>query len=203
MGREKLTLFRLLTPGVLAAFFCYTVAVVHFTTATLTATYKLWGGLATLLCLLVGWPYSVLNVRSWFLRDFWVTIDKNICASLLATARLRMSVSDAQADYLRQDRRLMDVFYRIIDSDENLTQKTKGIYFNGYLTTLGVDVVTVGLLAIIAHAMSAIFVDARAHLVWCVISGVIVLLAYLLFRQSIRRHQMLSNEQLCAPSGHL
>jgi len=196
MGREKLTLFRLLTPGILAAFFCYTVIDPHFSTASLSGEYKLWGGLATLLCILIGWPYRVLNVRSLFLRDFWKTIDENICTHLIDIARSRIAISRDQEIFLRQKRRLMDVFYRIVDNDENLTQKSKGIYFNGYMTTLGVDMVTLGLLAIVAHGIASVFGETRAQLWWAAIILVTTAFAYMLFRQSIKRHKMLSNEQL-------
>ena len=196
MGREKLHWFRLLTPGALAAFFCLTLFNPSLDLTTFATVLKQWQGVVIIVCLLLGYPYRAFDVRRLFLRDFWETVNRNIEDQLLAIARRRLVISLDQETYLRDDRRLMDVFYRSVDNDESLKAKVAGIYFNGYLTTLGVDIVTVSGLAAIAHGIAWIMVGGSLHITWTLICLSLMPLAWVTFRQSIKRHLALSNEQL-------
>lgn len=196
MGRETLHWFRLLTPGALAAFYFLTVRDPTLSVERIRSMFSQWEGLAVVICLLLGYPYRVLDVRRLFLSDFWKSINTNIEDTLVDITKSRRALTTAEESYLRDQRRLMDVFYRIIDNDESLKSKMSGIYFNGYLTTLGVDIVTVSALAAIAHGVAWAVSGTALHLNWVLGGAFVALLAWLLFKRSIKRHLALSNEQL-------
>jgi len=155
-----------------------------------------WEGLAVVICVLAGYPYRVFDVRRIFLSDFWKSINTNIEDALVDITKSRRALTVDEEAYLRDQRRLMDVFYRIIDNDESLKSKMSGIYFNGYLTTLGVDILTVSGLAAIVHGAVWAMSGTALHLKWVLGCAVIAFLAWVMFRRSIKRHLALSNEQL-------
>jgi hypothetical protein len=196
VGRETLHWFRLITPGALAAFVALTLFNPALDGEYIAEVLHKWEGLVVVLCLLLGFPYRVFDVRNLFLGEFFKQVNENIADKLLAIVRRKRSLSKEQQEFLREDRRLMQVFYRMIDNDESLKAKTTGVYFNGYLTTLGVDIVTVGGIAAILHAVAWARSGATLHLEWVVGCIAIALVAWVIFRQSIKRHVALSNEQL-------
>jgi hypothetical protein len=65
---------------------------------------------------LIGFPYRVYDVRYWLLDDRFKNVNKNIADKLLVIARRKQSIDAEQEGYLRAGRRLMQVFYRIIDN---------------------------------------------------------------------------------------
>ncbi len=196
MGRETLHWFRLITPGALAAFVALTLFNPALNGEYIAEVFHKWEGLAVVLCLLLGFPYRVFDVRNLFLGEFFKKVNENIADKLLAIVRRKRPLSKQQEEFLRDDRRLMQVFYRMIDNDESLKAKTAGVYFNGYLTTLGVDIVTVGGIAAIIHAVAWATSGDALHLKWVVGYVATSLLAWVIFHQSIKRHLALSNEQL-------
>jgi hypothetical protein len=196
LGRETLHWFRLLTPGALAAFFALTIFNPSLNGEFIAATFHKWEGLAVVLCLLLGFPYRAFDVRNLFLGEFFKSVNENIADKLLAMVRRKRAITFDQEKYLREDRRLMDVFYRVIDNDESLKVKTSGVYFNGYLTTLGVDIVTIGSIAAILHGIAWARVGGTLHLDWVFGCIAVAIVSWVVFRQSIRRHLALSNEQL-------
>lgn len=197
MGRETLHWFRLLTPGVLAALAFISVAVPDLDGATIRGFVDDWEGVAILVFMAIGYPYRVLNVRKVFLGDFWESVDRTIESRLLEIVARRSTLTDAQVQYLRSDRHLMDVFYRVVDDDATLKNRTSGIYFNGYLTTLGVDFAVVAGLTAAVHLLFWVIRAQDEHLAWAVGLVVSSCVAYLiLVKRSVQRHKDLSNEQL-------
>lgn len=196
MGRETLHWFRLITPGALAAFFALTLFNPSLNGDDIADVFHKWEGLVVVLCLLLGFPYRVFDVRLLFLGEFFKTVNENIAAKLLAIVKIRRPLSQRQEQYLRADRRLMDVFYRVIDNDESLKARTAGIYFNGYLTTLGVDIFTVGSIAGLLHLAAWAWVGGTPHLDWAFGCLAVVIVSWVIFRQAVKRHLRLSNEQL-------
>ncbi|MBS0379463.1 MAG: hypothetical protein JSS29_13320 [Proteobacteria bacterium] len=196
MGRETLHWFRLITPGALAAFFALTLFSPALSGDYLAGVFHKWEGLVVVFCLLLGFPYRVFDVRKLFLGEFFKKINENIEDKLLVTVRRERSLSENQEAFLRDDRRLIDVFYRVIDNDESLKVRTAGIYFNGYLTTLGVDIFTVGSIAGLLHLIAWASVGGIAQLDWAFGCLAVAISSWVVFRQAIKRHLRLSNEQL-------
>src|ERR1700683_738438 len=196
MARDTLYWFRLITPGALAALLLLSLfnpsGDVHY----LSETYKEWEGLGVALCVLLGFLYSVYDVRRMLLADFWVSVNQSVEDHLLGILRRERSVTADEEQYLRKERRLMDTFYRIVDSDESLKARTGGVYLNGYLTTLGVDIITIGSISFVLHTLLWEFSDNIGHLRWSIASAEAVLVAWLTYRRSITRHKKLSGEQL-------
>lgn len=84
-------------------------------------------------------------------------------------------------------------FYRLIDNDRSLSQKGKGIYFNGFIVTTSFDAVWISLLATVVGGAAFFFVASWSFIL---VSGVAAIACYGIWRLSILRHYKLGEEQV-------
>ena len=84
-------------------------------------------------------------------------------------------------------------FYNLVDNDKSLSQKSKGIYFNGFLVTTSFDAIWISLVAILAGAIWFIISTSWSFILMAlaILSG-----CYLVWRLSIARHCRLGEEQV-------
>jgi hypothetical protein len=197
MSRETLHWLRLITPGAIALALGLSIMSPVLEWSELAKRFNGWESwILVIFCLLIGFPYRTLNLRRWILGNFWSDINKNIEDRLIAIYSSKTAITPSQEGFARSGRHLMDVFYRIVDADESLKSRMTGIYFNGFLTTLGVDLFNLCALAAIVHAGFWAASGANAHGTWIFACFAIALVARVLVIFSIRRHKELSNEQL-------
>src|SRR5262249_80826 len=127
----------------------------------------------------------------------WAEIRSNIENRLLRTLVRGMRITQHERDFLLDQRRLLDIFYRIIDNDESLKSRQNGVRFNGLLVTSIADGSVVGFLAYIFHTLLMFFTDSYSHLLWSYLFVAVWLLStYVLLPLALNRHLELSNEQL-------
>lgn len=84
-------------------------------------------------------------------------------------------------------------FYTLIDNDKSLEQKSKGMYFNGFIVTTSFDTMWLSLVATCIGSVVGICKDQWAYLG---ASASISVLAYLIWQASNRRHRELAIEQV-------
>lgn len=85
-------------------------------------------------------------------------------------------------------------FYHLVDNDNSLGQKSKGIYFNGFIVTTAFDAVWLSLLAAIIGSVAVLFFSSSWW--FMIISGAALLTCYVIWRFSIARHYKLGEEQV-------
>lgn len=84
-------------------------------------------------------------------------------------------------------------FYELIDNDKSLEQKSKGMYFNGFIVTTSFDAIWLSLAAALVGAATALL---EAQWDYLAISATNTILAYLIWQASNARHRELALEQV-------
>lgn len=95
-----------------------------------------------------------------------------------------------------KDRSWRDVspcFYRFVDTDKSLEQKSKGIYFNGFIVTTSFDAMWLSLVAGIFGSVVAISKSDSSFLLAAL---VVSMLSYGIWRASVKRHCELAKDQV-------
>ena len=84
-------------------------------------------------------------------------------------------------------------YYNLIDNDRSLEQKSKGLYFNGFVVTTSFDAVWISLLASVLGGVSVLCMGRWQYLV---LALAVCASSYVVWRISVRRHQDLSAGQV-------
>lgn len=106
--------------------------------------------------------------------------------SALATVDASVSVRSWKGD-------VAPCFYHLVDNDKSLGQKSKGIYFNGFIVTTSFDAIWISLLAGVVGCFAVFYTSSWWFVV---ISAAILLSCYAIWRLSIARHHRLGKEQV-------
>jgi hypothetical protein len=84
-------------------------------------------------------------------------------------------------------------YYTLIDNDKSLEQKSKGMYFNGFIVTTSFDAIWLSLIAAVFGATIALLESEWEFLA---ISATSVTVAYMIWLASNARHRELALEQV-------
>jgi len=84
-------------------------------------------------------------------------------------------------------------YYSMIDNDRSLEQKSKGLYFNGFVVTTSFDAVWISLLASVLGGVAVVCMGGWSYLVLALAACAS---SYVIWRISVRRHQDLSAGQV-------
>ena len=84
-------------------------------------------------------------------------------------------------------------FYKIVDNDKSLEQKSKGIFFNGLVVTSSFDAVWISLLAAVVGLGVVLTLGKWNFMLFATSLGVV---AYLIWLISLRRHVELAKGQV-------
>lgn len=139
--------------------------------------------------LIIGYVFGGVYgaFASIFRRDFFAFkgVQDNLMAAL---AKVDSSVSTRS---WKGD--VSPCFYQMIDNDNSLGQKSKGIYFNGFIVTTSFDAVWISVMAAIVGCIALPFVPS-----WCfiAISAAVAGSSYLVWKFSVARHFKLGEEQV-------
>lgn len=91
-------------------------------------------------------------------------------------------------------------FYKLIDTDSSLEQKSKAIRFNGFIVTTSFDAMWISVGAVCGGALTAVFRDVTLYLA---VAAIVCAISYLVWRQSVARHCELADEQVNVISRRL
>lgn len=195
MTKSTLHHLRIVTPGVIFWLFLITVLYPYIDLEAIKSLIALPIGIV--LTYPVGMLYRTLNVRKAFLGDFWRNTNRNINQSLLVIIDGERQLSDAQKIYLTAERRLMDLFYIIVDASETLKARAHAVYSNGYIVTTLVDIGALSLFIAILHLIGFTISKGAYHIYLMVALIVLFFLSAIIVRRKAEKnHQDLSNEQL-------
>jgi hypothetical protein len=202
MSQEALRRWRTFVPGVLIVI-AVTLFVVNVRSLADILKRNPWLGNGWFLAVAVpaiayvlGTLYYTLRLRKPVWNRFLGQIDDHIKTSLLRLCDEDPVISAGQVQ-LRQGKGLLDVFWRVVDSDESLLERAKRVRFNGLVATSFADVVTVGTVAVVAYVAAFGITQRFTYLLTAGIGAVLVLVAYFVLLPLVTRHHIeLTEDQL-------
>jgi len=144
MSKTMLKTLRLLIPGLLLVLLG--VIPVIFGPAslssTLSANEKLY---ACILPFVLGAVYHILELRRFFFAPSIEDINMRLNRSLLEPFANHPVIGPAMPR-LKEERRILNVFYNIVDNDKSLSERAQHVYLNGLLLSSLADVRSVTIL---------------------------------------------------------
>ena len=155
-------------------------------------------GPAGILVIAIGIVYRLADTRERLSIQFsWSDLHEDIRASLLAAVRERRGLSEAEEQFLRDERRLLDIFYGLVDSDESLKNRAESIRLNGLIVTSLADLAIIGILASLLHFLVVIAGGPTTHAYWYFGACMTWTLSEaVLLPSALRKHRRLSGEQI-------
>ena len=201
-----LHLGRLAIPGILAILAGVSLLAPggHFFAAISSIDFKVASPLFGL-ALVIGAMYLLADARERFSISFsWEDVHDTIHSTLLESVRERRQLTEEEEEFLLQNRRLLNVFYRLIDNDLSLKARQDSIRLNGLIVTSAADLAIVSITATILHFLAALFELHDGHAFW--IAGCVacwVLCEAILIPAALNRHRRLASEQLAYIADNL
>lgn len=198
LEKERLKLLRLLIPGFIILLFI----IPGFTDNTeelkqICAVF--YGFTFTHLFILIpviilGFLYYTLNIRWFVWKHYNKQIQDNIIDTLLINTNLKLNAK--QWYELRNSRKLIIIFYNLVDNDESLKEKAKSVRLNGLLWTSCFDIMIISGLAAAIYSLLS-FIMARDHYIMVAVFFFWFFFVFWAFSSLLtHRHKSLSNDQL-------
>ena len=204
MTRASLQKYRLVVPGMLAVLLAMSLTnpgleFVGDIKQVVLKNYTIPGFFG----FLIGALYHIFDVRTWLSGFLWTEVNQNLKFRLMGVIRRNRILTVQEREFLYAKQHLLDIFYKIIDSDETLKSKMQGVYFNGLLVTSTVDVCVISLTGSLLHFLAGFILGDYSYLWW----GGSLFVVFILFRTFVvpktkETHEELSNEQLNVIESH-
>ncbi len=163
----------------------------------LTGFFKyLKGPLYLIVILSLAGLYYIINPRKFFIKDSLRKFHDNIKTKLLSPFSDDDRITRS-TDELMKGRKLILIFYKLIDNDESLKKKAKNIYFNGLIWTAVADIMAVSSIAIGFYIIRFFFLQRDHFLFFSLGLAVLHLIASRILMPIVtKRHIELMDEQL-------
>lgn len=143
----------------------------------------------------IGAIYHISNVRYFVTNASHKRIDLNIMNSLLKL--YPKALNQAQHNFLKDKKRLKNVFYNFIDYDKSLTAKSENVYFNGALWTSTADAFIISIFSSIVYIIVGTLIFHNKDIwLWGILFGGIANVAILLHVLTILKHINIGNDQI-------
>lgn len=198
MSMTTLKFFRLLVPGILIVILLLIVIqdnlheLIEFTKAF--SNLQLKDTIFVAVFIGIGAIYYIINIRDLLWNPYHKRVQNNIKNTLISP--FMQQFNKQQIDYLKDGRKLMNVFYHFIDTDNSLTQKANRVRFNGLIWTSTIDLTIIATIGSLAFWSKLIFEISSYNLWMAIILLIIALISFGLIQLTTKRHISLSNEQL-------
>jgi hypothetical protein len=192
--RKTLKFLRLFVPGLIIIFEALPLS------TALGKSYEINQGwlsysILTIIAVVIGAFYHINNFRFFITNSSYRRIDLNIMDSLIKL--YPKALTQEQHNYLKEKKRLKNIFYFFIDNDPSLAAKSENIYFNGALWTSTADAFIISAFYSITYLILGIFFFKHSDLLlWSMIFGGIAIISLLLHIVTIFKHLNISNEQI-------
>jgi hypothetical protein len=196
MGQETLHYLRLLVPGLLLVLAAVTVLAPDSNPIERFKDLEFelkgaWGGAIVV----AGVLYHVFGLREHIGGLDWAEVRNNIQQRLLDITKV--ALSPQQADYLRSDRKLLDVFYLLVDGHASQAVRQARVRFNGLLVSSVCDCAAVAVVAAALHLLLGYIRHHGHHLMWALLMGLIFFACrFIIEPRVMAKHMELSNEQI-------
>lgn len=154
-------------------------------------------GYGAVLAIIIGSFFGTLKIRSLRNETTHKEINENIKSRLLAEG-LTEQRSEEEKDEIKNSRKLMHVFYHLIDNDQSLKEKSKLVRDNGLIWTSTADVAILGcffswlyLILILIFGVDGLLVSAGL-----MIGSIGLISGAILHPRTVKEHISLGNEQI-------
>lgn len=198
MEMGTLKFFRLLVPGILIFLLIILFLQDDFQELTqltrLLSDFQIKDTFYTVVFACIGVLYYLLDIRNILWKPYHERVQNNIKDKLISP--FLGQLNKEQIAYLKQARRLMNIFYHFIDSDSSLTEKAKRVRFNGLIWTSTVDLTIISVLGASGFWIRLILETTQYNLVMAGSLSALVLISFGLIQLSTKRHLSLSDDQL-------
>jgi len=195
---NTLKFFRLLVPGVLIVILFVLVIqdnlqeLIEFTKAF--SNLQLKDTIFVGVFIVIGAIYYIFNVRDLLWNPYHKRVQNNIKNTLISP--FNQEVNEQQREYLKGDRKLMNVFYYFIDNDNSLAEKAKRVRFNGLIWTSTIDLTIIAAIGSLVFWFKLIFEKSSYNFWMAMILLITAIIAFGFIQLTTKRHISLSNEQL-------
>lgn len=202
MKKETLKVCRIFVPGIFL--FIFSLPLVHlvqphwvFTNSIFNidnSEVNFWGYI--IIIIFLGAFYYIVDIRRFFLVDSLEKIQANIKFRLLSLCLNDQEISYNFMDLLK-NKKVMLVFYNIIDNDNSLQSKMMDVYLNGLIWSSIADLIAIGILYSIIYLILYWIGNDSNYLIYSTIMGLLSLISAFVFLPLItKKHIAKSNEQL-------
>lgn len=146
--------------------------------------------------IILGYIYYALGLRNLFFKKPIQTIRENIRDRLVSKFDNDPSISP-YSDRLKENSNIIEIFYRFVDSDPSLMEKSNNVRFNGVFLSSSADACIISIFAFVVYLALCIFLFSYYYL-FCLISSIIIFISsYFLFLPNTRKkHLEYSNSQI-------
>jgi hypothetical protein len=148
----------------------------------------------TIAALVIGTFYHISDIRLFITKSSLKKIDLNINEALVKI--YAKPLSQEQRNFLKEKRRLKNIFYHLIDNDQSLTAKSQLIYFNGLLWTSTADLFLLSLFSSIIYMGLGVITSETKAWFFCIAFAATAFIAYLFHILTVHKHINLANEQI-------
>lgn len=143
-----------------------------------------------------GAIYYVLGLRDLFFKKPIKTIQKNIRDRLLSQFEKDPEICP-YSDKLKGNRNIIEVFYKFVDSDPSLKEKSNNVRFNGAFLSSFADACVISIFAFILYAALLGYSFSIYYLFLLILSVILFTASYFLgLPKMTQRHLNYSNSQI-------
>lgn len=194
MELNTLKKFRLIIPGIITIMLLIILLPDNFGDFKNIFDFQLSDTWYLLGAVIFGILYEVLSIRNIMWRPYLKKVQNNIKDKLISPFIGQMSKS--QIEVIKEGRKLMNVFYNIIDNDASLTEKARRVRFNGIIWTSIVDFSTISSIGAIVCLIRFALSEDVYSIIMAGILLVVAVMTFGLLQLSTKKHLSLSDEQL-------
>jgi len=194
MEQATLKKLRLIIPGIIILAELYILIDKAYSLDT-NELLKWENSIVLFVCVGIGAIYHMLNFRSIVVDFTGYQINENIKNTLLRIYDKNLNVEETT--YLKDDRRLTGIFYDFVDHDSTLSVKSKNVYFNGAFWSTTADAIIISIVIGYIYVLSGIFYWNDERIILGGYGLIFIGFVFIpLHRLTVRKHIVLSNEQL-------
>ncbi len=146
--------------------------------------------------IILGYIYYALGLRNLFFKKPIQTIRENIRDRLVSKFDNDPAIS-LYSDRLKENSNIIEIFYRFVDSDPSLTEKSNNVRFNGVFLSSSADACIISIFAFVVYLAPCIFLFSYYYLFWLIFSVIIFISSSFLFLpNTTKKHLEYSNSQI-------
>ncbi|MET0398396.1 MAG: hypothetical protein ABW277_16480 [Longimicrobiaceae bacterium] len=204
MTKDQLSYVRIFVPGTLSIFVYFTLRAKKFSLSqTIEAIDFTVGSQAFIVAVIAGVVYRVFRVRDRLvLGRHWRIIEDNIKDRLISMIPSG-EMNPGDAALLRPGKRLINLFYSIVDKDESLKLRRDSVYENGAYVSSVADTIVFASVGCLVHLGFGLAGEGAHHYFWAVFWFAVLLISWLvLLPRVLATHRDLSNEQIDFVADH-
>jgi hypothetical protein len=185
---------RIFVPGIFILIVFTALLLPNLDTKTLKSVLDLQNILFAVLIPFFGVIYHVSRLRFIIWKPHLLKVDKNLKNQLLEP--FKTNVTPQGRERILKGNTLIQMFYDIVDSTESLSDKSKGVRFNGIIWTSVADIVVLGILCYLAFFAFDLFYNRLHYRYFGFTSLGLSGLCYLILPSITRAHIGRSNDQV-------